>query len=284
MKYCPTCKRTYQDEAPPFCAEDGTRLIAESQSTPTQQQGQMMSSDFSNFTNRTRSPRETSQAIREAIKRGDLDEIKRLYSLSAHKYLNKKAELNHTTVNDELLNVINNAQKIDQYGDEIIKGNKAIVNVRTGDKWEKQPFIKENGEWKLDVSYNPFRLIKVLAITIVPSFLILALVGGILFYVFALSMKHTEVYDCSVSKAKSSPIVIEQLGEPIEEGFFVWTSSYESGGSTEDAHFSTSLSGPKGAGTLYVDSYRTPVNSSLQIVMEKDGRDYDVYRGTFQCQ
>jgi len=29
MKTCPTCKRTYPNDAPPFCAEDGTRLTIE---------------------------------------------------------------------------------------------------------------------------------------------------------------------------------------------------------------------------------------------------------------
>lgn len=34
MKTCPTCKRTYPDDAPPFCAEDGTRLITEPPAAP----------------------------------------------------------------------------------------------------------------------------------------------------------------------------------------------------------------------------------------------------------
>ncbi len=29
MKRCPTCKRTYADDAPPFCADDGAQLIKE---------------------------------------------------------------------------------------------------------------------------------------------------------------------------------------------------------------------------------------------------------------
>lgn len=281
MKHCPTCKRTYQDSDPPFCAEDGTRLI---NAAPSEQAGQMFSSDFSNINRKARSPKETSQAIREAMKRNDLAEIKRLYSRAAMKFLNKKAQSNYTSVDDVLISLINQAPKIDQYGDEIIKGNKAIVKVRTGDKWEKQPFIKEDGEWKLNVSFSPAALVKGLAVVIVPTFLIMFLVGGILFYVFALSMKRTDVYDCSISHARRNPIVIEQLGEPIETGFFAWTFSYSREGSTEDAHFNTNLTGPKGTGTLYVDSYKSPVGSSLRIVMEKDSQEYNVYNGTFQCQ
>src|SRR5205085_5832010 len=34
MKYCPTCKRSFPDDAPPFCSEDGTRLIAGSAPPP----------------------------------------------------------------------------------------------------------------------------------------------------------------------------------------------------------------------------------------------------------
>lgn len=284
MKNCPACKRTYPDNAPPFCAEDGTRLINAEEISSSPQHGQMMSSDFSNISRASRSPKETSQAIREAMRRKDLDEIKRLYSRNAMRFLHKKAQSNYTSVDDEILSLINQAPKIDQYGDEIIKGNKAIVKVRTGDTWNKQPFIKEDGEWKLDVSFNPSGLVKALVIGIVPAFLIMFLVVGILFFVFGFAMKWTDTYACAVSEAKRNPIVIEQLGEPIETGFFAWSFSYSKKGSTEDAHFNTNLTGPKGTGTLYVDSYRSPVGSSLRMVMEKDGQDYNVYNGAFQCR
>jgi hypothetical protein len=32
MKICPTCQRTYPDDAPDFCTEDGMRLVAETAS------------------------------------------------------------------------------------------------------------------------------------------------------------------------------------------------------------------------------------------------------------
>ena len=34
MKYCPTCKRSFPDDAPPFCSEDGTHLVAGSAPPP----------------------------------------------------------------------------------------------------------------------------------------------------------------------------------------------------------------------------------------------------------
>src|SRR4051794_9299097 len=33
MKRCPTCQRTYQDDAPAFCVNDGTRLVDEEPSS-----------------------------------------------------------------------------------------------------------------------------------------------------------------------------------------------------------------------------------------------------------
>ena len=44
MKHCPTCQRTYPDDAPAFCTNDGTRLVAEESSEPFDPQKTVLAS------------------------------------------------------------------------------------------------------------------------------------------------------------------------------------------------------------------------------------------------
>lgn len=109
--------------------------------------------------------------------------------------------------------------------------------------------------------------------------------GGLFFFIFAVSIKWTYAYTCSVAIAKRSPVVIAELGEPMEPGLLAWSFAYMHEFSTTDASFSTDLSGPKGEGKLRVHFYLSPVGSSLTMDLEKDGRAHVVHRGFIpQCQ
>src|SRR3982750_2438354 len=44
MKRCPTCQRTYPDDAPAFCVNDGTRLVDEEPSSSYDPQKTILSS------------------------------------------------------------------------------------------------------------------------------------------------------------------------------------------------------------------------------------------------
>lgn len=73
--------------------------------------------------------------------------------------------------------------------------------------------------------------------------------GGIFFIAFS-ALKYSGIYVESLKQAHASPAVLQALGEPIEEGFFVFGSIHVNGPSGE-ADIAIPISGPKGAGTIY---------------------------------
>lgn len=112
---------------------------------------------------------------------------------------------------------------------------------------------------------------------------IIAAVAGFFTVIFGIAVKWTDAYACSMAAAGKSPVVIAELGEPLDAGFFAWSFSYIREGSTTDAYYSTALSGPKGNGTLRVQFYRSPVGSALNMNLEKDGLTQSVHRGPVVC-
>ena len=107
---------------------------------------------------------------------------------------------------------------------------------------------------------------------------------GLFVYIFGLHIKGTDAYACSLAEARRSPLVVAQLGEPIEAGFFAWTRGYSREMSVTDASFSTTLTGPKGSGTLRTRWYSSPIGSSLRLELEKDGQTHVVYSGVIPCR
>jgi hypothetical protein len=65
------------------------------------------------------------------------------------------------------------------------------------------------------------------------------------------AVKSTDVYKDALARAKAHPAVIEALGSPVTEGFFVSGNTNVSGASGE-ANLSIPIAGPKGNGTIYV--------------------------------
>ena len=117
------------------------------------------------------------------------------------------------------------------------------------------------------------------------SLVFVLLVGGLVFLLFfSLHIKWTEAYACSLSEARRHATVIAELGEPVEAGLFAWTPGYAREGSVTDTSFSTGLRGPRGEGTLSVRWYSSPVGSSLQLELEKEGRRHLLYRGPIPCR
>ena len=113
--------------------------------------------------------------------------------------------------------------------------------------------------------------------------LLVALVGlgGFLIFIFGVWIKWTNAYACTLDEARRSPVVIAELGEPIEAGFFAW-GHWEKGTVTQ-ASFRTTIAGPKGKGTLRVQLYSSPIGSSLWMELAKDGRTQRVYNGSTPC-
>ena len=106
--------------------------------------------------------------------------------------------------------------------------------------------------------------------------------GSFLIFIFGVVIKWTNAYACTLDEARRSAVVIAELGEPIEAGFFAW-GHWEKSTVTE-ARFRTTFAGPKGEGTLRVQLYSSPIGSSLWMELEKDGRTQQVYSGPTQCR
>jgi len=80
--------------------------------------------------------------------------------------------------------------------------------------------------------------------------LFVAFVGAIALIVFG-AMRSTDVYKDALARARVNPAVMEVLGSPITEGFFISGNTNVNGASGE-ANLSIPISGPKGKGTIYV--------------------------------
>ncbi len=77
----------------------------------------------------------------------------------------------------------------------------------------------------------------------------IAFIAVICFAVFA-GLKQSDAYKMAVARAKADPAVIEALGSPINEGWFMTGSTHVEGPGGE-ANLGIPISGPKGKGTLY---------------------------------
>jgi hypothetical protein len=85
--------------------------------------------------------------------------------------------------------------------------------------------------------------------------------GGLLF-VFGLftlifsAMRNSDVAKGATTMAQSNSVVLQRLGSPIEEGFFV-SGSVNVGEGTGDADLSVPISGPKGKATVSVTAHKS---------------------------
>src|SRR5437762_3065655 len=70
------------------------------------------------------------------------------------------------------------------------------------------------------------------------------------------AIKSTDPYKDAFAKAKMHPAVIEALGSPIKEGFFVSGNTNVNGASGE-ANLAIPISGPKGKGTVYAKATKS---------------------------
>jgi hypothetical protein len=103
-------------------------------------------------------------------------------------------------------------------------------------------------------------------------------------FIFGALIKWTDAYSCSLAEARRSPVVVAELGGPVEAGLFAGTSGYSREGSVTDTSFRTALAGPKGEGTLRVWWYSSPLGSSLRMELERGGRTHTVYGGAVPCR
>ena len=77
---------------------------------------------------------------------------------------------------------------------------------------------------------------------------VIAFAVAIVFVVFG-AMKSSDVYQQAYERAKSSPAVRSELGEPIEDGWYV-SGNVNTTGDSGQADIRFPVSGPKGSGTV----------------------------------
>jgi Cytochrome oxidase complex assembly protein 1 len=110
--------------------------------------------------------------------------------------------------------------------------------------------------------------------------LFVAFVGSIVVIVFS-AIKSTDPYKDAFAKARMHPAVIEALGSPINEGFFVSGNTNVNGASGE-ANLSIPISGPNGKGTIYVKAVKSLGRwsySDLVVEIQETGRRIDLLKG-----
>ena len=96
--------------------------------------------------------------------------------------------------------------------------------------------------------------------------LVLAIVEG--------SIKSSEVYQLSLTKAQTAGPVAEYIGQPFRQGWLVSGSLSEAVGGTGEAVLSIPISGPKGSGRLHVEARRQAGSWSFRALqLEVDGRE-----------
>ena len=85
--------------------------------------------------------------------------------------------------------------------------------------------------------------------------LILGFVALILSFAFGI-MKSSDAYKQALAKARSSPEVVNALGSPIKEGFFI-SGNINVNGASGNADLAIPITGPKGKGMVYVEARKS---------------------------
>ena len=109
--------------------------------------------------------------------------------------------------------------------------------------------------------------------------LFIAFIVLILMIVFG-AMKSSDVYKDALAKAKAHPAVIEALGEPIEDGFFV-SGNTNVNGAAGESNLAIPISGPKGKGTIYLKAEKSLGRwnySDLVVEIQKTGERIDLVK------
>jgi len=113
---------------------------------------------------------------------------------------------------------------------------------------------------------------------------LLVLIGASLILIFGFFIKAQPEYNCAIQIAEESEQVISVTGSPITPGLFAWIKFFEIRGAIRQGGFFTSISGPKGEGTIDVSVYRAPTGDSLGIWFTSHNEEIEVYNGIYPCQ
>jgi hypothetical protein len=107
---------------------------------------------------------------------------------------------------------------------------------------------------------------------------------GFIAYIFLFAPKFTEEYSCAMAQLRKNAEAERLLGSPIEAGFIA-TGNFSMGSRGRNTHFTTSVSGPKGEGTLKARAYRHDgLGSNLEMILEINGKHIELYDAVYPCQ
>ena len=110
------------------------------------------------------------------------------------------------------------------------------------------------------------------------AFLAMAAFTAVIFWFVISLMRQSDAYAQALTASRASPAVVATLGSPIEEGLFTTGNISESGPSGE-AELAIPISGPRGAGTVYVEAKKSAGEwtiSKLIFEAENDGKRVDL--------
>jgi hypothetical protein len=109
-------------------------------------------------------------------------------------------------------------------------------------------------------------------VLLLPLLALTGFVGAILAIVFG-TIKSTDVYEEALSLARSNPAVLEALGQPVEDGWWM-SGQINTSGPSGSADIAIPLHGPKGKGTLYAVATKSAGRWEYQTLeLEVRGRD-----------
>jgi hypothetical protein len=119
---------------------------------------------------------------------------------------------------------------------------------------------------------------KTLAIGCFGLFLAFAAFVSLIVLVVFGSMKSSDVYKTAVARAKAHPQVVEKLGTPIEEGFFV-SGNINVQPERGEAKLTIPISGPKGSANIFADATKRGGDwefSVLEVAIEGQAKKIDL--------
>lgn len=105
--------------------------------------------------------------------------------------------------------------------------------------------------------------------------------GGLCFVIVSIvfgAMKSSDAYRAALAKAKADPRVVNALGSPVTDGFFV-SGKTDVSGSSGHADMTVPISGPKGKGTIYFVASKFAGEwtfSKLMVEIAKTGQRIDL--------
>src|ERR1043165_7223011 len=109
------------------------------------------------------SPVDTFKEYVKAVKRKDTTTMKLLLSKATMKMHEQEAKAQNTTVDDIVKRetLFTESQTSVTYRNEKIDGDKATIEVKNSyGSWETVPFVREDGEWRIDKAGYADQMIK----------------------------------------------------------------------------------------------------------------------------